>query len=52
MIGSWGFHYGADITLPDDTTKITLTLGAASLKTMGAAAVRFRKPLTLSFDCE
>lgn len=52
MIGPSGFHYGADITLPDDTTKITLTLGAASLKTMGAAAVRFRKPVTLSFDWE
>ena len=52
MIGASGFHYGADITLPDDTTKVTLTLGAASLKTMGAAAARFRKPVTLSFDWE
>ena len=52
MIGSSGFHYGADVTLPDDTTKVTLTLGAASLKTMGAAAARFRKPVTLSFDWE
>ena len=52
MIGASGFHYGADVTLPDDTTKVTLTLGAASLKTMGAAAARFRKPVTLSFDWE
>jgi uncharacterized protein involved in high-affinity Fe2+ transport len=52
MIGASGFHYGADVTLPDDTTKVTLTLGAASLKTMGAAAGRFRKPVTLSFDWE
>ena len=52
MIGSSGFHYGADVTLPDDTTKVTLTLGAASLKIMGAAAARFRKPVTLSFDWE
>ena len=51
-IGASGFHYGADVTLPDDTTKVTLTLGAASLKTMGAAAARFRKPVTLSFDWE
>jgi uncharacterized protein involved in high-affinity Fe2+ transport len=52
MIGPSGFHYGADITLPDDTTKVTLTLGAATLPTMGAAAGRFRKPVTLSFDWE
>jgi len=52
MIGGSGFHYGADVTLPDDTVEITLTLGAAALKTMGAAAGRFGKPVTLSFDWE
>ena len=52
MIGGSGFHYGADVTLPADTTKITLTLGAAAVKTMGAEAARFRKPVTLSFDWE
>jgi len=52
MIGGSGFHYGADLTLPDDTVEIKLTLGAAALKTMGAAAGRFGKPVTLSFDWE
>jgi len=52
MIGDSGFHYGADITLPDDTVKVTLTLGAPALKTMGAAVGRFSKPVTLSFDWE
>jgi len=52
MIGDSGFHYGADVTLPDDTIKLTLTLGAATLKTMGPAARRFAKPVTLSFDWE
>jgi mono/diheme cytochrome c family protein len=52
VIGGSGFHYGADVTLPDDTTKITLTLGAAAVKTMGAEAARFRTPVTLSFDWE
>ena len=52
MIGGAGFHYGADVTLPDDTIKVTLTLGAAALKTMGPAAGRFAKPVTLSFDWE
>jgi mono/diheme cytochrome c family protein len=52
MIGDAGFHYGGDVTLPDDTIKLTLTLGAATLKTMGPAARRFSKPVTLSFDWE
>ena len=52
MIGGSGFHYGADVTLPDDTVEIKLTLGAPALKTMGAAARRFGKPVTLSFDWE
>jgi uncharacterized protein involved in high-affinity Fe2+ transport len=52
MLGAAGFHYGADVTLPDDTVKVTLTLGAAVLKTMGAAAGRFSKPVTVSFDWE
>jgi hypothetical protein len=51
MIGS-GFHYGADVTLPDDTVEIKLTLGAPGLKTMGAAATRLGKQVTLSFDWE
>src|SRR5439155_374366 len=52
MIGDSGFHYGADVTLPADTIKLTLTLGVATLKTMGPAARRFAKPVTLSFDWE
>ena len=52
MIGGVGFHYGVDVTLPDDTVKVTLTLGAATLKTMGPAARRFAKPVTLNFDWE
>ena len=52
VLGGAGFYYGADVTLPDDTVKLTLTLGAARLKTSGAAAARFAKPVTLSFDWE
>jgi uncharacterized protein involved in high-affinity Fe2+ transport len=50
MIGAGGFHYGADVTLPEGTTRLTVNLGAASLKTMGAAAGRYGKPVTVSFD--
>lgn len=50
MLGGAGFHYGADVTLPEGTRKLTLTLGAPGLKTMGAAAARFGKPVTVSFN--
>jgi mono/diheme cytochrome c family protein len=50
MLGGSGFHYGADVTLPDAIDKLTLSLGAASVKTMGEAASRFGKPVTVSFD--
>jgi hypothetical protein len=50
MLGDTGFHYGADVALPEGTTKLTLTLGAAGLKTMGTATGRFGKPVTVSFD--
>jgi hypothetical protein len=50
MIGGTGFHYGAGVTLPAGTTKVTLNLGAAALMTMGGAAGRYSKPVTVSFD--
>jgi hypothetical protein len=50
MVGDGGFHYGSDVTMPPGTTKLTFNVGAASLKTTGAAAGRFGKPVTVSFD--
>ena len=50
MVGGGGFHYGADVTMPEGTTKLTLKVGVATLKTTGAAAGRFGKPVTVSFD--
>jgi hypothetical protein len=50
MVGGDGFHYGADVTISKDTTKLTLNVGAAGLKTTGTAAGRFGKPVTVSFD--
>jgi hypothetical protein len=50
MVGGDGFHYGADVTMPQGTTKLTLNVGTAGLKTTGAAAGRFGKPVTVSFD--
>jgi hypothetical protein len=51
-IGGAGFHYAVDVTLPDDTIKLTLSLGAAGVVTAGPAAGRFSKPVTVSFDWE
>jgi mono/diheme cytochrome c family protein len=50
MVGGDGFHYGADVTMPQGATKLTLNVGAAGLKTTGAAAGRVGKPVTVSFD--
>ena len=50
MVGDDGFHYGADVTIPQGTTKLTLNVGISALKTTGAAAGRFGKPVTVSFD--
>jgi mono/diheme cytochrome c family protein len=50
MLGGQGFHYGADVMLPEETSTVSVTLGAASVKTMGAMADRFRKPVTVRFE--
>jgi hypothetical protein len=50
MVSGDGFHYGADVTIPQRTTKLTLSVGPAALKTTGPAAGRFGKPVTVSFD--
>jgi mono/diheme cytochrome c family protein len=50
MVGDAGFHYGADVAIPQGTTKLTVTVGVGALKTTGAAAGRFGKPVTVSFD--
>jgi hypothetical protein len=50
MVGGDGFHYGADVTIPQGTTKLTLSIGPVVVATTGSAAGRFRKPVTVSFD--
>jgi mono/diheme cytochrome c family protein len=41
MLGGKGFHYGANVTLPDATRKITVVIGKPTLQVMPAAAARF-----------
>jgi hypothetical protein len=50
MASDDGFHYGADVTIPQGTTKLTLSVGAAVIKTTGATAGRFQRRVTVSFD--
>jgi uncharacterized protein involved in high-affinity Fe2+ transport len=50
MVGGQGFHYGADITLPPQTGKVTLSIGPTTMRVMTSAAGRFAKPQKVSLD--
>jgi mono/diheme cytochrome c family protein len=50
MVGDRGFHYGADLTLPAGTERLTVGIGAAALRAMDTARGRFTKPVTAVFD--
>jgi mono/diheme cytochrome c family protein len=50
MLGDKGFHYGADVTLPAATTKITLAIGKPTVRLMPAAAGRFAGGAEVSFE--
>jgi hypothetical protein len=49
MVGATGFHYGADVTLPPTTTKVTVSIGATTVRVMPGAAGRFATPRRLDF---
>jgi mono/diheme cytochrome c family protein len=49
MLGGKGFHYGADVTLPAKTKKITVAIGKPTLKLMPAAG-HFAQGAHASFD--
>jgi Cytochrome c len=50
MLGGKGFHYGADVTLPAATTKITVAIGKPTLRLMPATAGRFSRGAEVSFE--
>jgi len=50
MTGGRGFHYGADVTLPAGTQRIVLSIGATTMRVMGADRERFARPQTVAFD--
>ena len=52
MLGGHGFHYGADVTLPAATKKITLVIGKPTVRLMPAAAGRLSRNAEVSFEWE
>jgi uncharacterized protein involved in high-affinity Fe2+ transport len=49
MMSDEGFHYGTDATLPKTTSRITLSIGATTMKVRPPVAGRFSKPQKVSF---
>ena len=49
MLGSAGFHYGANTTLPARTQKVVLSIGAPTIPVMGGDR-RFGRAHTVPFD--
>ena len=50
MVGDQGFHYGANVTLPEGAHTITLTIEPATMQVMASAKGRFAKPVTVVFE--
>ncbi len=50
MMDSQGFHYEADVTLPPQAAKVTLSIGPTTMRVMPSAAERFIKPQQVSLD--
>jgi hypothetical protein len=49
-LGDRGFFYGADVTLPDKTTRITLSIGPSTMKLGPGAPEGLKRTQTVSFD--
>jgi len=50
MVGGQGFHYGANVTLPDGAHTVTVTIGPLSVPTMATVKGRFARPATVVFE--
>jgi hypothetical protein len=49
-MGAQGFHYGADAALPERTTRVIVTIGAAKMRLAAGAPAQLGRPQTVSFD--
>src|SRR5438128_5594902 len=52
MVGAQGFHYGASVTVPDETEKVTVSIGKPTMQIMPSAKGRFAKPVRVELDWE
>jgi len=50
MLGGEGFHYGADVTIPDEAEELSVSIGRTTMTVMNAARGRFTRPVTARFD--
>lgn len=50
MLGDDGLHYGADVVLPKQTTKLTVAVGRTTARVSATGKGRFSKPATAVFD--
>jgi hypothetical protein len=48
-MGGEGFHYAAEVTLPQQPTTVTLSIGPTSMQVGPSAAGRYRQPQEVSF---
>jgi Cytochrome c/Fe2+ transport protein len=50
MVGGRGFHYGADVALPADTSKVTVAIGKPTIAVMGGRAPRAATSVTFEWS--
>jgi uncharacterized protein involved in high-affinity Fe2+ transport len=50
MMGNTGFHYGANVTLPSQPSKVTLSVGATTMRLMPGVASKFSQAQQVSLD--
>jgi mono/diheme cytochrome c family protein len=50
MVGGRGFHYGVNVTVPEGSHTITLTIGPATMQVMATARGRYAKAVTVVFE--
>lgn len=50
MMGSQGFHYGADAVIPRDVSHVDVSVGPTTMKVMASAGGRFTQPAKVSFE--
>jgi mono/diheme cytochrome c family protein len=52
VLGEEGFHYGADLPLSAKTTKVSLAIGATTMKVIPSANRDYSKPQAVTFTWE